>query len=359
MLRSLVAAGTFAEDPFVLVDVGCGLGIADVWREFGADLRVLGFDPQVAEIERLRSAETHPGISYHAAFVGLATDHPIRRRRRERRKVERYFDPFERTSAWQAINRSAGERSFEETNDWPAEELATETVGLSEALRDRGITRVDFVKTDTDGGDLDVLLSFEDMIGPAETLGLMVETSFTGSDDESVSTYHNIDRRLKKHGYSVYAMSINRYSRAALPAEFQYPMLAQTVSGQPIWGDLVYLRDGAHPEYGRFGDLTATKLLKLACLYELFTVPDCAVELLVTHRETLSPVVDVDELLDLLTPPLHGEQLSYRAYVAAFERDPTSFYPPVEPPPPEPPPPPPPTAVQRLKHRVAHALGRA
>jgi hypothetical protein len=151
---------------------------------------------------------------------------------------------------------------------------------------------------------------------------------------------------------------VNRYSRAALPARFTYAILAQTVTGQPLWGDLVYLRDGVHPDHVRFGELSATKLLKLACLYELFLVPDCAAEILVTHREQLAPLVDVDRMLDLLTPTLDGRVVSYREYVAAFEQDPTRFYPkptwkPVPTSNTQPP-----TLVQHAKHIVARALGR-
>jgi FkbM family methyltransferase len=359
LLRALVADGTFADDPFVLVDVGCGLGIDPAWREFGGDLRALGIDPQLAEIERLRQAEKHPGISYHTAFVGLADDHPVRLRRRERLVEESYFQPFGRTSASYAIDRAltTGGASFEETNAWTGERLAAQTVGLADLLQGEGVTEVDFVKTDTDGGDLDVLLSFESMIESAQPLGFMVETYYTGSADESASTYHNVDRLLKRFGFSVYAMSVNRYSRAVLPAQFTYSILAQTVRGQPQWGDLVYLRDAAHPDYGRFGELRPTKLLKLACLYELFDVPDCAAELLLFHRDALSPLVDVDRLLDLLTPPLRGRPVTYREYVAAFEADPTLFYPEPEPQE-ELPPPAPPTLLQRVKHVVARALGR-
>jgi hypothetical protein len=220
-----------------------------------------------------------------------------------------------------------------------------------------GVEGVDFVKTDTDGGDLEVLLSFDDMIESAGVLGFMVETLFTGSDDEAVHTFHNVDRLLKRRGFLLCTLSVNRYSRAALPAPFKYSILAQTTWGQPLWGDLVYLRDGAHPEYTRFGELSPTKLLKLAGLYELFGAPDCAAEILLTHRDRLSPLVDVDRLLDLLTPPLDGQRVSYREYIAAFAQDPTRFYPrPHQSEAPEPPRPP--TLVQRAKHLVARALGR-
>jgi FkbM family methyltransferase len=360
MLRAIVKGTAFANDPFMLVDVGCGLGLDPAWRQFGAHLQAHAFDAQLVEIERLGREEKNPGVHYHAAMVGLPDDHPVVKRRRERMAEEAYFQPFGRTSTMTALNRASatGGVPFYETNDWSTLELATQKVSLAEFLKARGVQSVDFVKTDTDGGDLDVLLSFEDMIGSAGVLGFMVETMFTGSADESVHTFHNVDRLMKRHGFMLGAISVNRYSRAALPAPFTYAILAQTVTGQPLWGDLVYLRDGVHPDYVRFGELSPVKLLKLACLYELFLVPDCAAEILVTHRELLSPLVDVDRMLDLLTPPLDGRVVSYREYVAAFEQDPTRFYPkptwkPVPAANKEPA-----TLVQRAKHIVVRALGR-
>lgn len=355
MLLDVVADSVFAEDPFVLVDVGCGLGLDAAWRLFGADLHAYGFDPQIAEIDRLTREEENPNVHYHAALVGLPGEPPPP-------PDDPYFNPFARSSATAALAHSAGgSASYLETNDWRSLELSTEKVGLAEFLRARAVETIDFVKSDTDGGDLEVLRSFEDMIRPSGVLGFMVETPFTGSAADGIHTFHSVDRLLKRHGFLLYTFSVNRYSRAALPAPFQYELFGSTVSGQAMWGDLVYLRDAAHPDVARFGDLSPRKLLKLACLYELFQLPDCAAETLLVHRKRLSSLVDVDRLLDLLTPPLDDQPVSYREYVAAFEKDPTRFYPvPEEPEPPEEEvaPQPDPTLVQRAKYRVARAVGR-
>ena len=367
LVRTVVESGALEQDPFVLIDVGCGLGIDDAWRVFGTHLHAHGIDPQLREIDRLRRAEHSDTVRYHAAFVGLPPDHPIRVRRIARVLEESYFEPFGRTSAWAAINRAteSRERSFYETNDWPGEELTSETIGLADLLRREDVASVDFVKTDTDGGDLDVLLSFESMIAESGVLGFMVETPFTGSGDEGVHTFSNVDRLLKRHGFLLASLTVNRYSRAVLPAPFRHRIMAQTVWGQPQWGDLVYLRDAAHPDSGRFGALTATKVIKLACLYDLFGLPDCAVDTLLAHRSELEDLIDVDAALDILTPPLHGVQMTYREYLAAFEADPTLFYPPPEAAPhidalDAVPAVPPPSATirQRVKHLGARMLGR-
>ncbi|MBA2462983.1 MAG: hypothetical protein H0V45_14670 [Actinobacteria bacterium] len=122
---------------------------------------------------------------------------------------------------------------------------------------------------------------------------------------------------------------MNRYSRAALPAPFVYRAPYQTVRGQPIWGDALYLRDAGSPNYEAVGAETpsALKLLKLASLFELFDLADCAAELLLRHRELVEEWAGVDELLDLLTPPIDQTAVSYREYRALFNSDIERFYP--------------------------------
>jgi hypothetical protein len=44
-------------------------------------------------------------------------------------------------------------------------------------------------------------------------------------------------------------------------------------------------------------------------------------------QDRLAEFGDREPLLDALTPPLHGEQLSYRDYIAEFNRKPELFLP--------------------------------
>jgi len=55
----------------------------------------------------------------------------------------------------------------------------------------------------------------------------------------------------------------------------------------------------------------------------MFGLPDCAAEVLVTFRDRLESLLDVDHGLDLLAAQAqdgNGSPLSYRDYVAAFEK---------------------------------------
>lgn len=57
-------AGALASEPFMLVDVGCSGGIDMAFRAFGEHLVVVGFDPNIEEIERLRQSETSDRVTF-------------------------------------------------------------------------------------------------------------------------------------------------------------------------------------------------------------------------------------------------------------------------------------------------------
>ena len=64
-------------------------------------------------------------------------------------------------------------------------------------------------------------------------------------------------------------------------------------------------------------------MLKLACLYDLFELPDCAAELLISRGGFL-PSDERERLLDLL---VSGRPGSYAEHMALFEQDYKAFYP--------------------------------
>jgi hypothetical protein len=328
----IVDSGALENDPFVLVDVGCALGIDPIWNVFGDHLHAHGIDPQVEEIGRLRSAERRTGVQYHAAFVGLGDDHPFRQIA-DVGEGGGYFNPFGRSSTFAALAKEAarsGAGTFAETSEWHGGNLAGERLTLDDFFDRTGLTNVDLIKVDTDGADLEVVLSAESSIRSRGVLGFIVEATYIGGSGTAENTFHNVDRHLKQRGYMLYNATVHRYARAALPGVYEYDALAcGTVTGQPIWGDFVYLRDGGSPDYFTVwgDDLSAPKILKLIALYELCRIPDCAAETILRHENSLAELVDVERLLDLLTPPLNGRVVGYREYLRAFEADPRTFYP--------------------------------
>lgn len=325
LLALLRDAGVFRADPFVLIDVGCAGGIHPAWRDFGDNLIAHGIDPMISECQRLQAEEEWPGVKFHALTVGLPPDHELVRRRKQ--VGGRCISP-----TWQRGSSAYAETfclpSDVVTNRTGREGLANEStlIGLTEFVEQAGLNSVDFLKVDVDsadcGTDLDILHSAAPLFSSRKVLGVGVEVNWTGTSADTDHTFHNTDRFLRQQGFSLFGVSVRPMSRRDLPSPFLLDQLGQTRFGQPQQGDAVYFRDLAAPEQRSLAEQhSLAKLAKLACLYEMFQVPDCAAELVNVFRERFAAVADPEALLNALTPPLRGRTFTYREYLATFEQD--------------------------------------
>jgi hypothetical protein len=182
---------------------------------------------------------------------------------------------------------------------------------------------------DTDGADLAVLLGARKLLSNLGPIALAVETHFVGSTSPYSNLFSNVDTYLQGLGYSLFGIEPRLHARAALPRPFRWFQPADTHAGQSRWADTLFFRDVCIPGYEvHFGvTLTAHKLLKLCCAFELFSLEDCAAEVLVNFRERIQAVTDVDLCLNLLTPPLpDGRTVSYCEYMDYFESNVEGFY---------------------------------
>ena len=328
----LVTQNLFKDSPFTLIDIGCSGGISKSWRVFGNNLRAYAVDPMLSEIESLKTAETNPNVTYHAGYIGLPEDHPIVRSRGVTGTVGN--NPWPRLSTAWAFELASKDNDDNDTkvrhNRWPETRLADPStlMTLAEFIRKHQIDNVDFIKLDIDGNDFYALVSCEEMIESHGVIGFMLEVNYCGTDSDTDHTFHNTDRFMRRHRFELLDLTIRRYSRKALPAPFAMHMFAQTNWGAPLQGDAIYLRDLANSsgqtEPRQFSN---TKLLKAVAICEIFGLPDCAAEVITAYRRQLSEIVDVDKLLDLLTPEFNGRKLSYKEYIDLFSKDPEAFYP--------------------------------
>jgi hypothetical protein len=325
-VRQVLSRALWGASPFFLVDVGASGGIGDVWSTFGERLRAVGFDPLVAEVERLNAGEARAAVSYEAAFVGfprLDTVFPAALRGNP--IATRSNQPFGRSSAVWAQELKQQDYVREQFNAGRDVEYARRSISLDERFADEPAPP-DFIKIDTDGSDFHVLLGAERLIGRG-VLGVEIESQFHGAVHEYANVFANIDRFMRERGFSLFDLSTWRYSRRDLPAPFYYDIAAQTQSGQVLWGDAVYFRDLAAPQYEAMFPFTMTRerALKLACLFELYGLPDCACELILRSAEA-GFIDDPSPLLDALTPGTHGP-LTYQQYRDRFAADPDAWLP--------------------------------
>jgi hypothetical protein len=310
-----------------LIDVGASGGIGAEWQVFGDRLRAVGFEPLVAEAERLQQRAEGSKLRYEAAFVTCRDFDQLF-------PLEVRHDPFTsntnhafgRVSALRALELMRMNYVQQVFNTGAHAQYADRRIVLDDYLSPRDRESVDFIKIDTDGHDFPVLLGTEGLLRAGGVLGFSVETWFNGAAHDHANTFSNIDRFLRSRGFSLFDLDVYRYSRAALPAPFVYDIAAQTVTGQVMWGEAVYFRDLATDGYEQMWAYTVTRerIVKLACLFDLFGLPDCAAELLIKHRDVLGETV-MPLLNDLARTADTG--LSYEEFIRRFEADPQQMYP--------------------------------
>src|SRR5438067_1830160 len=195
------------------------------------------------------------------------------------------------------------------------------------SLRPGGVGTVDFLKVDVDGMDFEILQSLAGSYRDLGFLGVGVEVNFFGSGAETDNTFHNIDRFLKGQGFELLDVTLRRYPVQDLPSPSLRPLPYPAASsfGRPLQGDAFYARDICAPWEWEFAQsLSAERLAMAAALFAMFGLPDCAAEILVTFRDRLAPLLDVDRGLELLATQAQAGSstpLSYRDYISRFEAE--------------------------------------
>lgn len=323
----LVSSGVFRSAPFCLADVGSSGGIDSYWNSFAPDLNAFGFDPLIREVERLNSQTTGENIRYFPYLVGY-------------RDYDQVFPPSlrnqvpdnrvdQRTSARRAEGILACDYVKTYFDQTGSGEYATDLIELDDFFMKTCPSNIDFIKIDTDGSDYQVLLGARKLLSAANVMGVGIESQFHGLLHDQSNTFSNLDRLLREEGFSLFDLEVYRYARGAMPKPFMYKVPAQTVEGQVLWGDALYLRDAGSDTYEKTWQRSfdVLKILKLACLFEMFGMEDCAAELILKYKPSLESTVDVEACLDLLTPAFGDDRLSYRRYLQEFDRRPGAFFP--------------------------------
>lgn len=318
--------------PLTFLDVGCSGGIDPVFFEADDQVRVLGVDPNIREVQHLSDSQSRTGLNYMAAFVGPPSDHPFRKTR-----VGRDWwgnNPWDRLSTAEVSKSleaaASDDAELTALNAWGMVDLveADNVLSVDEIVRLRRWGYLNLLKIDVDGADLAVLNSAQDALDDDRLLAVVIEVNFHGTADETDNTFHNVDRMLRAQGFELFNLSTRRYSARALPARFVFDFPAQTETGRILQGDAVYVRDMASPSMlERFSAMRPCEQLKLACLFDVFGLPDCAAELVLLAESRIDELTDPIDLLDLLTRSSTGRDQTYQEYISLCREDPDSLMP--------------------------------
>ncbi|MGP0595138.1 FkbM family methyltransferase [Nitrospira sp. T9] len=314
--KTLIAKGLFQNDPFFVVDVGARDGVENHWGFFRDQIRIVAFEPDMAECNRLNESNRASHIRYYPVALSQSKGRQIF-----------YHAQFPPASSFYPGDVNMLSRFQDEIGLKVVKTEEFETIDFDTFAREQKIPSGDFMKLDCEGSELDVLMGAQKYLKNS-VLGISVECLF---DRWRVGQpiFSEIDLYLRSLGFKLYDFTHYRHSRKVLPP---FPNPKRTGCGklgQVVWGQFLYLRDpiveiktGEGLEEG----WSVMKIIKMACLMELFSLYDCAIELIkVGLKDDEDESSQTQEtFINLLMPTaktlfegaVHETRFSYSQYLA-------------------------------------------
>lgn len=303
-----------AHDPIIIIDVGSRGGFNSEWRVFGSQAKIFGFEPDQDECARL-NAQAPPNVTYIPCALGGANGPAIL-----------YHTKLAASSGLYRTNMEYFGRLLNRDNGVTVAEREISVRTLASVMSERGVRTIDFMKLDAEGAEFDIVNGSVDYVRGSCLLGLLSEIRFHAEINGS-PLFSTLDFSLRDLGLRLYGLQYFHQSRRALPypglGDYRRPtgerFFAYTTAGQIQDGDALYLRDLLVPaNRDVLHAMTAGRLLKLAVLYELYRLSDCAAELILARRDKIGSLVDCDRLLDILASDMQGSPTSYNEYLARY-----------------------------------------
>lgn len=310
MTRYLVENGIFRSDPLIIVDLGARGGANEEWEIFGDQIRLFCFEPEETECQRL-AAQAPAHITYIPLAIAKASG-----------RATLYEAKLAASTGLYRTNMDYFGRLLNRDNGVTVAEHDVEVHTLDEVLARYGNPAVNFVKLDVEGAELDVLEGSPACLKLPSLVGILSEIRFH-SEINGSPAYSALDAFLIRFGFRVYDLQFYHQSRVALP----YPGLydyrlpngerfhAYTTHGQIQDGDALYFRDLLLPDNRDVAhSMSATDILKLCAMLEIYSFNDCAAELIQVFRATLEAQVECSRLLNFLASGIAGAEIGYDEY---------------------------------------------
>jgi FkbM family methyltransferase len=323
------------DDRFVLMDIGARDGVMPQWKPIADVARIIGFEPDRDECDRLNGRST--GVEFiPSALAAGPGERPF------------YLTELEYCYGFMPCDEKYFGRFPNAINNAVRSQITLQADSLDNIVGKSPIPHIDFIKIDTEGSELDVLQGARNTLRNGRVLGLLVEV-WWDPRLKNQPAFSDLDAFIRDHGFSFFDIECQRYPRNALPvgrmnkgrgrwfrffSRFMPDSAALFFSrftsdagalscevpyryfGQILTGDALYFRD---PVW----DLSQGKtdfhwddetILRLVGLLDLYNYPDFAIEILDFYRDRFTRSIDVDLLIDSLVPPVDGVILPFDEY---------------------------------------------
>ncbi|HJR58827.1 MAG TPA: FkbM family methyltransferase [Vicinamibacterales bacterium] len=263
----------YQRHPLALVDVGARGGVKRNWAAAARHLRVIGFEPDRREYDRLVEAARTAGTRSEYFNVALHNQRgslPLYVARD--RGLSSIFEP---DRPFLDAFPEAGRFDIEGVEQVEVDTLDTQ-------LRARQIEDVDFIKADTQGSELFVLQGAAHALG-ASAVGVEVEVEFTPIY-RGQPCFADVDTFMRGLGYLLFDLKPCYWKRAA-------GWKAGGSYGQIIWADALYLKSA--PALARtlsqlHADIRKSKALRAISVALLYGYVDYALEIGAAAGDVLS-----------------------------------------------------------------------
>jgi FkbM family methyltransferase len=226
------------DERIVIADVGCRWGFADTWEQLGARCRAIGFEPDERECDRLRKRyRDRPWVEVVAHALGREAGPAMLYVTREPACSSLYQpldDVIDRHPRLEPQRRAKSQR--------------IELVTLDDWCAGADVDRIDVIKLDTQGSELDVLRGAVRSLD--SVVAVQTEVEFNRMY-EGQPLFGDLDGFLRAHGFVLWHLEnlSHHRQRGARSGLRQGKQLFDfddarfsSRSGQLFWADALFLR---------------------------------------------------------------------------------------------------------------------
>lgn len=238
LLTTTVALMERLDLSLTVVDVGCRFGFAEAWSRFGEHGRVIGFDADPVECERLRAYYGDRVGVYPVALGATSGTGTV------------YMTAEPACSSLYRPDEAMIELHPQLREIAVVDTQTVELVTFDEwaAGADEPCERVDVFKVDTQGSELGVLQGAERALGSVRVIEVEVEFN---PIYEGQPLFSDVDRFLRERGFVLWRLShLMHYSQhrglaaaSDLVAFESEPAWLRAHGGQIFWGDAYYVAE--------------------------------------------------------------------------------------------------------------------